>query len=170
MKKKDKGDNSSQKPIKLTGNPTKGIVNFKPTIGSDDPTRYVGQTQAASTLTPHSSDKNDSNSTIVEQRRYDAHKLDLLLKAGLTKDKDYAQCKKALENPELAKRYPVLREHSFDILYKLIDIITSDATVYNRTKLQIQKKYNYGLAESHVQESEKVTLVRRVLNKRKKCQ
>lgn len=145
MKKKDKGDSVPQKaapkPIKLTGNPTKGAVNFKPTLGNDEnPMRYVGQTQAAQSLTPHSSDKKEGDSPIIES--YDANKLDLLLKAGLAEYRSYAQYKKALANPEMAKRYSIYRDKSFDVLYKLIEAVTTDPTVFYRVKNNIQKKYD----------------------------
>lgn len=71
MKKKEKTDSkstsSSQQKIQLTGKPSKSIVNFNPTLGSDDPMKYVGQSPAASTLSPGSSDKRaESNPPVVE--------------------------------------------------------------------------------------------------------
>lgn len=70
-------------------------------------------------------------------------KIDKLLKAGLADKSSVQQYKKALENPELAKKYSVLRDKAFEMLDKLIDTITLDPTIYFRTKDNIQKKYDH---------------------------
>lgn len=71
MKKKSTsektGNTTKSKVIQLKGPPSKSVVNFKPTIGSEDPLRHIGQSQAAQTLSTNSPESiNKDNSQIAE--------------------------------------------------------------------------------------------------------
>lgn len=311
MKKKstDKSDKSKSDKIQIKG-PSKPTVNFKPTLGSEEPTRYVGQSQAADTLTPNSSERRAAEAEgtkIIEavvditQRRkrsnqmrrlskklarlrmfarnqmapekrlqvraakmarnivrsrfagsrganykdlttsdkiavdrmisnkakliarlanrvmpvvrkaeqlrlqgvrtgkkpkkvnngglgvmprpklvrvesIQAHedmiaeniafcllegkndRIDQLLRAGLADRDSLMQYKKALNDPELAKRYSLLRDKAFDMLNKLIDTIATDPTIFYRAKDNIQKKHDFNTKNDKKQMKEELVL------------
>lgn len=72
-----------------------------------------------------------------------SERMDQLLRAGLADRDSIMQYKKALDDPELAKRYSVLRDKTFEMLAKFIDTVTSDPTLFYRAKDNIQKKHDF---------------------------
>jgi hypothetical protein len=72
-----------------------------------------------------------------------AERIDQLMRAGLADRDSLQQYKKALSDPELAKRYSVVRDKAFDMLDKLIDVIANDPTIFYRAKDNIQKKHDF---------------------------
>lgn len=66
-------------------------------------------------------------------------KLNALLKAGLADRDSLHLYKQALANPEFAKRYSKLRDKTFEMLDRLLDQVTSDDTIYVRTKNKFEK-------------------------------
>lgn len=72
-----------------------------------------------------------------------AERIDQLMRAGLADRDSIQQYKKALSDPELAKRYSVVRDKAFDMLDKLIDVIANDPTIFYRAKDNIQKKHDF---------------------------
>lgn len=85
-------------------------------------------------------------------------KLDQLMRAGLADRDSINLYRKALADPEYAKKYSVLRDKAFDMLDKLIDTITTDQTIFFRTKDNIQKKYDFNKSNNKKRMNESMDL------------
>jgi hypothetical protein len=94
-------------------------------------------------------------------------RLDKLLYSGLADKNSISQYKKALSNLEYSKRNSILRDKAFDVLNKLIDVVTDDTSIYYKVKNKIQKDYEFNkrtIKESNHMKSHS-DIVKKILKK-----